>query len=294
MNKNNCDAFRAAMSIGARDLSAEALVKCAEAGIRTVELSYGEMSMCADIPWSIFRKTADKHQIELWSFHLPFGPFEQVDISSDDPDLRDRSVAYLSELVKAAGDNGILTAVIHPSGEPLKEEKRSEHIKYAQDSLAHLADIAERSGIVIAVENLPRTCLGRDSSDMLALLSVDERLMSCFDTNHLLKQPATEYIAAVGYKIRTTHVSDYDYKNERHWLPGEGLTDWPKLINALQSSGYHGPILYELGLRAPATIERRDLTYADFKANHDALIHLKQPQPIGKPIPEACKDWRTL
>lgn len=289
----NRKAFRPAKSIGAQELSAEELIRCAEAGIRTVELSYGNMSWCDEIPWKTFRTVADAHQMELWSFHLPFAPFQQMDISSVDTALRKRSVAYLSELVKAAGDTGIATAVIHPSGEPMMEEERAEKLKCAQESLVALADTAEKSGIVIAVENLPRTCLGRDAADMLQLLAADGRLMSCFDTNHLLAQPDSEYIAAVGSRIRTTHVSDYDFKNERHWLPGEGLIHWPDLISAFKAADYQGPILYELGLKAPATIERRDLTYEDFKANYDVLMRLEQPKAIGAPIAALCTDWRA-
>ena len=59
MNIKNCDTFRVAASIGAEDLSAATLVQCAEAGIKTVELSYGRMWMCDNIPWDTFRKTAE-------------------------------------------------------------------------------------------------------------------------------------------------------------------------------------------------------------------------------------------
>ena len=40
-------------------------------------------------------------------------------------------------------------------------------------------------------------------------------------------------------------MSDYDRKNERHWLPGEGVIDWTELLSALVESGYEGPFIYE-------------------------------------------------
>ena len=47
---------------------------------------------------------------------------------------------------------------------------------------------AQQLGQVIAVEDLPRTCLGRESSEMLELISVNDKLRVCFDTNHLLQK----------------------------------------------------------------------------------------------------------
>lgn len=207
------EAFRPAKSIGALALSAEEILKCAQAGIFTLELSYGQLGWCNDIPWKLWKTTAETAGVELWSFHLPFAPFKQVDISAVDKTLRTSCVKQLSELIRAAGDIGVRTAVIHPSGEPMQEEERTEKINCAKESLVQLAQVAEESGMVIAVENLPRTCLGRDSADMLELLSADRRLMSCFDTNHLLAEPAEKYLQAVGERIITTHVSDYDFKD---------------------------------------------------------------------------------
>ena len=40
-------------------------------------------------------------------------------------------------------------------------------------------------------------------------------------------------------------MSYYDRKNERHWLPGEGVIDWTELLSALVESGYEGPFIYE-------------------------------------------------
>ena len=99
-------------------------------------------------------------------------------------------------------------------------------------SFSILADIAEKYDAVIAVENLPRTCLGRDSFDIKKILSYDDRLRVCFDTNHLLEQKNSDFVFDIGEKIITTHVSDYDLENERHWLPREGIIDWNELIGA--------------------------------------------------------------
>lgn len=60
--------------------------------------------------------------------------------------------------MKKAADMGISVNIVHPSAEPNKENERGEKIKRAQESLAYLADAAEKCGSVMAVENLPIMC----------------------------------------------------------------------------------------------------------------------------------------
>ncbi len=175
--------------------------------------------------------------------------------------------------------------MIHPSSEPIEDSERERAMENAQNSLRSLAAAADRLGVTLAVENLPRSCLGRDGQEMLRLLDADPRLVSCFDTNHLLRQSAKDYLALVGKHIRTIHVSDYDFINERHVLPGEGKVDWPALLDALRSVGYSGPFLYELGLVSTANIEReKPLKYTDFADNYASLLRGETPSPLGRPL----------
>jgi sugar phosphate isomerase/epimerase len=68
----------------------------------------------------------------------------------------------------------------------------------------------------------------------------------CLDPNHLLGESHSALINALAGKIVTTHISDYDFLEERHWMPGEGKIDWPRLVAALKEVGYSGPFLYEI------------------------------------------------
>ena len=80
----------------------------------------------------------------------------------------------------------------------------------------------------------------------------------------------------VGDKMITTHVSDCDFINERHWLPGEGKIDWQALLGALFDVNYHGIWLYEIGFKCPRSIIRdRDLTCEDFVRNANELFQNK-------------------
>ncbi len=284
--------FRFGMSsCGMQDLTEQNFIDMKNAGVKELELSFAPEKYDV-IDWNGIKEKADKYGINLWSCHLPFGPFEKINPADDTPSVNEYTIKYHGELIRKAASIGIKVMVIHPSGEPISDEDREKQLDTAGKTLSKLADIAEKYGAVLAVEDLPRTCLGRDSSDIKKLLSYDERLRVCFDTNHLLSQQNKDFIIDVGDKIITTHFSDYDMKNERHWLPGEGIIDWVELIEALESVGYEGPLLYEMGFNPPVSMDRRKLTFDDFKENHRCLVNKLPLKPIGKPIPENCLTWQ--
>jgi sugar phosphate isomerase/epimerase len=49
----------------------------------------------------------------------------------------------------------------------------------------------------------------------------------------------------LGDRLLTLHISDNDGIDERHWLPGQGIINWPGFIRALESSNYAGAFVYE-------------------------------------------------
>lgn len=276
-------------SCGFQELSVRDFMNLKNSGVEELEISL-RFDKYDALDYKLIEKRAKIYEINLWSFHLPFQPFETNNIASLDREIRKQTISLLSDCIKKAGDIGIGIFVVHPSGEPNCEKDRAKLLECAGESLIKLADVTESAGGIIAVENLPRTCLGRDSTDMKKLLSADKRLKVCYDTNHLLSQPAKDFIADVGEKIVTAHFSDYDFKDERHWLPGEGLVNWVEIITSLENVGYSGPILYELGLLPPqsGTIDRRELTFDDFRENHNSLINKKPVKAIGNPVFEKC------
>lgn len=251
-----------------------------ESGITEMEISTGEAAY-ADLPYGQITLWAKAHGVHLNSFHLPFSPFRCVDPSSTDESVRTGTVAYLGELIRKAGAMGIDKFIIHPSAEPMEESDRPARMEQSKRSLVALQAVARASGGTLCVEDLPRTCLGRDSDDIAELLAADDTLRCCFDTNHLLKEDNAAFVRRIGGKIVTLHVSDYDFVNERHWLPGEGKADFAALIEALREIGYAGPWLYEIGFAAPKTLARsRDLTCADFVRNAKELFAGQKPTRI--------------
>ncbi len=273
--------FNLALSSCGKAINEDLFKAYAENNIEAIEISL-TYDDCETFDFEEARRLSEKYNVKLHSFHIPFAPFELIDISK--PELAPWTIELVKKYITQGAAVGIKYFVIHPSGEPIPDDTRAERLECSKASLCVLAEFAKSLGCVIAVEDLPRSCLGNCSADILSLISAHPDLGVCFDTNHLLGEDIVEFIGAVGSRIVTTHVSDYDYINERHWLPGEGMIDWSALCSALDDAGYRGYWLYEIGFDTPWSIDRsRFLTCADFKNNFDEIVCGKKPTPIGTP-----------
>ncbi len=273
--------LKTGLSTCSKEYGEELFMQYAKAGIKYMEIAL-KRDTYDDFPYAETKKWAEKYGVILWSFHLPYSPFEKVDISS--PLTADKNVEDFKKLIRDFGAIGVKHFVVHASGEPINDSERPSRMERAKKSLRLLAEYADSVGAVVCVEDLPRTCLGNCSKEINELLSSHPSLRSCFDTNHLLGEKIEDYIAAVGSKIVTTHVSDYDFVNERHWLAGEGKIDWQSLLRSLTKTGYDGPWLYELGFVGRENIIRpRALTCEDFARNAKEIFEGKPVTVIGKP-----------
>lgn len=235
------------------------------------------------LDYSFIKRMSDVYGIDLWSYHLPFSPFSEIDISKRE--LKKKTINYFKVLIEKAAEIGIRRFVVHPSGEPILDRYRRNRMEYAKESLYELAEFTSTLDSFVLCENLPRTCLGRNSEEILGLIGVDDRLKVVFDTNHLLCEAYSDFIDKTGNRIESVHISDYDYLNERHWLPGEGKIDWYDLYTRLINSGYKGPWLYEIGFDAPGSIRRpRTLTCNDFSRNASEIFERREITVISEPV----------
>lgn len=264
----------------------------AQNGVEFMELSYGLLNRFLELDWTAVKKAMEETKVNVWSFHLPFSPFDKLNPASFDKDQLDYTLNVYKQGIDHVSDLGIKTAVVHPSCEPINPENREAHLDISSETLAELAAYAEPKGVTIAVEDIPRDCLGNCSDEIKKLISKHPSLRVCFDTNHLLDQRNVDFVHELGDKIITLHVSDYDFLNERHWLPYEGKTDWVELVTALEEVNYNGVWMYEIHFKAPKNIDRdRDLTFDDFKENYLACTTKRPAKPIGTPNHDGCMAW---
>jgi len=181
--------------------------------------------------------------VNVSSAHLPFGWL--WDPSGQDPASLEATLRRFEGLLGWIAAHGIPLAVLHASAEPVPPEDRPARLRTATQSIKELGAYAKELGVALAVENLPRSCLGNTSPELLALAEGAAGI--CFDVNHLLTESHASFLIAAGPRVITTHFSDYDFTDERHWFPGAGAIDWPALLRGLDSAGYSGRYIFELG-----------------------------------------------
>ena len=246
-----------------KDLSAESMKANHEGGLEYIEVTINDFWRPAKSHEEIYERAErarawiEASGLKVWSVHLPYS--RTLDISVLDDEARAENVAFMKEMIALAGRFHPQRLVLHPSSEPIAEEERNERLENSHRSIGLLAPEAERIGAVLCVENLPRTCLGQTGEEMLRLIEGYDGVMLCFDTNHLFYQSHADYLKAVGNRIGTVHLSDYDLENECHWIPGRGKINWGELWNGILRSGYDGILMFECYGEPAELLEARTL-----------------------------------
>lgn len=227
--------------------------ECRSLGFSAAELSLGSHGDCLS-PADCFR-VGDRVAgdilsagLELWTVHIPYGEF--WDPSAADPAEQKENCRRIVEVLEQSARWGAKGAVLHGSAEPvpLESEPRKLRLEHARESTAFLAEKAAELGLFLAIEDLPRSCLGSNIREMEAILG-NSAASICFDVNHLLQDSHQAFLEVLGSRIKTLHLSDYDFIDECHWLPGDGKIDWPGLMAGLEAAGYEGPLLFEISRR---------------------------------------------
>ncbi len=239
------------------------------AGITDIEISrngseedfvaYGER-LVPDI------KTAG---LSVWSIHIPFGrAFDLTD--PDETHFEDIERRYRN-LIDVGAGWGAKVITTHASSEPFDQTQRDARMARGKELYKRLGDYAAERGMRITVEVLPRTCMGNCSQECMAYTDGEVSFIN-FDVNHLLKESHADFIRNAGSRIITTHLSDYDFVDERHWVPGDGKIDWVQFYTLMEAAGYKGPYLFELS----ETITGSVMTPGELAARFKAAIGYKE------------------
>ena len=219
--------------------------------IRIAELSQSDGQLMAagfyEHPRRI-RDAAEAEGVTLRSFHIPFS--QTLHPANLDPAADRAAMERIRRSMHAAAEADIRIFIVHPSSEPIGEAERQECLSRSRENLALLVREAEAIGARLCAENLPRTCLCNSSAEMIAHLKAIPGLYMCFDSNHLLGEANPDFLrrlyeAGLAGRIGSVHISDYDFTDERHELPGNGKNDWPAIVAGLERLDYDGPFLYE-------------------------------------------------
>ena len=200
----------------------------------------------------------DMGSLRAATVHTAFGG--DKDLSSPEEAVRTTGIEAARRAIEVAAEFGASMIVVHASAEPISAEERGDRLRLCRNSLSEIGRYAGEHDKRIAVELLPRTCLGNTVGELLELLNglAPERFGVCLDTNHLMDRWETiaENVASLDDRLWTLHVSDYDGVDEKHWPPGRGVIRWLDFVNALRGIGYRGPFNYEATFTEASFSER--------------------------------------
>jgi sugar phosphate isomerase/epimerase len=235
----------------------EAAEILAESSVKSVELWEPTFGKGEGLVQQMRRAFAAA-EVEVRTVHANFGA--SMDISSPDSAVRATGIQAFATALDLAAQMGARTVIVHASSEPVEDGARAERMKQAIRSIETIAEMAGQAGCRIALELLPRTCLGRSTEELLTLVEgVDPGAAGvCLDTNHLMDRFASlpEVVRTLGPRLFALHCSDYDGVDEKHWPPLRGVIDWAAFLSALRATGFSGPFLYEATLEGQTPAER--------------------------------------
>ena len=194
------------------------------------------------------------------SFHIPFSGVD--DLSNPDETTRKWAISRFRAHYPVIREFGCKFIVLHPSTEIRTNVKaeRDERINCLRKSLREVEGELKELNVQLALEFLPRLCIGNKLADMDQILEGMnlEIFGVCFDVNHIMNQYPLipEITRKLGKRLFTTHISDYNGIDECHWLPGMGVINWQSFVEALRDIDYRGPFNYEIKIQE-GNCERR-------------------------------------
>ena len=159
----------------------------------------------------------------------------------------EQNIITIENCVKVASALKIPYTIVHPIVYAFNNpgEDPDKYWQINIDMLRRVTKYAENT--VVCLENMPGTCgiirTGDDMARMLTDVGNDE-LMVCLDTGHLICQEGSfeEFFAAVGDRVKTTHIHDSLKGYDLHLLPGTGQGNWKEFKEVIRKYNYQGNI----------------------------------------------------
>jgi sugar phosphate isomerase/epimerase len=174
------------------------------------------------------------------AFYLP--------IASPLPELRESALRLLEQALDVFAAAGVRLANVHP--DPGPSLLAGDAVARNADSVARLAEAAERRGLRLMVENLGR--LGT-VDELRPLLDAAPSAGFHLDVGHAnlglgVGEPnrTAALLEAFRDRLAHVHVSDNLGVDDLHLPLGAGAIDWPAAVAALKASGWDGTVTLEV------------------------------------------------
>lgn len=141
------------------------------------------------------------------------------------------------------------------------------------DRLGQMADVAEREGCRLALEN-EAVCWGATGAEAATLIRQvgEDRISLCWDPGNSARagsaSPYPGEYTDLKDLVTHVHVKNFDPNTGGWCLAEEGVVDWPGQLNALRADGYEGFVVVETHLDiSPDAFEVADPAFVGLAAN---------------------------
>ncbi|MBQ7314683.1 MAG: sugar phosphate isomerase/epimerase [Clostridia bacterium] len=200
-----------------------------------------------------WKEKLTKHGLIVHQVHGPWCG----DIHDKTPEGRAERFEKMSKCLQAASLLGARYMAIHPimpfgSNSPDHPERLYE-MNY--EFFTRLADVAERYGTVICLENMPFTNFPLASVPSLLALIRDigrDNVRMCLDTGHanIFPLPLGDCVRLIGKEdLKILHVHDNMGVQDEHLHPYCGTADFDGFSDALEQIGFDGVVNLECSVR---------------------------------------------
>lgn len=201
--------------------------------------------------------------------------------------------------VEVSAAMGASIIVVHPLHYLTYAGHEEEIFRLNMDFYRSLIPVCKDCGIKVAVENMFQwdmrrghivhdTCSRAEEFCRYIDTLNSEYMVACLDVGHVgLPAQADEVwdvIRKLGHdRLKSLHVHDNDYKDDRHAIPYSGKIDWDQVTKALGEINYSGDFTYEISLTSAIGRMNRSLYPAT----------LRYISEIGKHLVEMTEQYRV-
>jgi len=241
--------------------NSNSILECVEIWCDIPHLQIKSMTYAKKI--NDFLKVLKVSRIE-YSLHAPIW---DLNLASFNMKIRKESVNSIVKVIEIAGIIGARIVVVHPGyfPYPFLNTAREKGRQIFYHSLDEMLSIADKFGITLALENMPKElwycCKIRDFYELAERF---EKLRFTLDVGHAFigfehdskdrpkEETIADFIREFKGKIVHIHISDNDGKQDLHFPPGHkegkkmGKINFSPIFNALQDINYKGQIIWEL------------------------------------------------
>ncbi|MBI5206979.1 MAG: sugar phosphate isomerase/epimerase [Candidatus Firestonebacteria bacterium] len=205
----------------------------------------------------------DKYNISVHSFHLPFN---HIDISSTDQELREKSCKEVLKGVEICGQLGGKLGILHPGAKygTLSNKKTAE--ENSINSISQIFEHCEKREIKLAVENMLPGRVGEDYNffDKVMKNINSPDIGICFDSSHANANGTVySFLEKTREKLLTVHFSDNNGYSDDHFFPFKGNINWKKIIEILNRISYKSIFMLEVAEEVGHSAEENLTVYQD-------------------------------